>query len=213
MKKYLLDTMEELIREDDSITVMDFINGLEEFLLSIDNENEYMIKEIWKDKKDYEGHYQVSNCGRVKSIKFGKERIMNLITDKWGYLYVNLYKNSIKKTYYVHRLVAEAFLLNPNNYKEVNHKDECKTNNVVSNLEWCTASYNTNYGTRNKRIGKSNTNGKRSKPVLQYTLDGQFVKEWSSTMECGRNGYSQGNVAACCRGELKTYKGFIWRYK
>ena len=182
-----------------------------------------MIKEIWKDKKDYEGHYQVSNFGRVKSIKFGKERIMNLVTDKYGYLYVNLYKNNIKKAYFVHRLVAEAFLPNPNNLPCVNHKDEDKSNNIVSNIEWCDVKYNTNYGAslekrafnsrRNKRIGKSNTNGKRSKPVLQYTLDGQFVKEWSSTMECDRNGYRQGNVAACCRGKLKKYKNFIWRYK
>ena len=161
------------------------------------------MDEIWKDKKDYEGHYQVSNCGRVKSIKFGKERILKLIKNKDGYLYVNLYKNSIKKKYKVHRLVAEAFIPNTNNYKEVNHKDECKTNNVVTNLEWCDRKYNNNYGTRTEKC---------SKKVYQYTLDGQFVKEWPSTREAARNGFNQGNVAACCRGELKTYKGYIWSY-
>ena len=162
------------------------------------------MEEIWKDKKDYEEHYQVSNWGRVKSIKFGKERILKPQKDKDGYLQVTLCKNNNQCQFKVHRLVAEVFLPNPNNYKEVNHKDENKTNNVVTNLEWCDRKYNQNYGTRTEKC---------SKKVYQYTLDGQFVKEWKSTMECGRNGYRQGNVAACCRGKLKTYKGFIWRYK
>ena len=162
------------------------------------------MEEIWKDKKDYEGHYQVSNWGRVKSIKFGKEIILKPQKDISGYLFVRLCKNGIIKNYFIHRLVAEVFLPNPNNYKEVNHKDENKTNNVVTNLEWCDRKYNQNYGTRTEKC---------SKKVYQYTLDGKFVKEWKSTAECGRNGYNYGNVAACCRGKLKTYKGFIWRYK
>ena len=211
MEDYLKQTFEELIREDDSITVMDFINGLEEFLLSIDNENEYMKKEIWKDIKNYEGLYQVSNLGRVKSLYYNK--ILQNAVQKDGYFQVSLSKNGIQKMYLVHRLVAEAFLPNPHNYLCVNHKDEDKSNNIYTNLEWCDVKYNANYGTRNKRISKSNTNGKLSKPVLQYTLDGQFVKEWSSTMECGRNGYHQGTVAQCCRGELKKHKGYMWRYK
>ena len=130
-----------------------------------------------------------------------------------GYYYVCLSKNGIVKNYFVHRLVAEVFLPNPDNLPCVNHKDEDKSNNNVDNLEWCTHEYNINYGTRNKRIGKSNTNGKRSKPVLQYTLDGQFVKEWSSIMECKRNGYNHGHIIECCRKNRKTHKGFIWRYK
>ena len=161
------------------------------------------MKEIWKDKKDYEGHYQVSNWGRIKSIKFGKERILKQ-NIRCGYYYVNLYKNNIKKQYPVHRLVAEAFIDNPDNLFQVNHKDENKTNNNVDNLEWCTNEYNINYGTRTERC---------SKPVLQYTLDGEFVREWPSTMECGRNGFNQGNIWMCCQGKLKKYKGFIWRYK
>ena len=163
-----------------------------------------MIKEIWKDKKDYEGHYQVSNFGRVKSIKFGKERILKPVTNSSGYLLVELYKNNIKKKYSVHRLVAEAFIPNPYNLPQVNHKDENKLNNNVDNLEWCTNEYNINYGTRTERY---------SKPVLQYTLDGEFVREWPSARECGRNGFNQGSVSACCRGELKKHKGFIWKYK
>ena len=160
------------------------------------------MDEIWKDKKDYEGHYQVSNFGRVTSIKFGKEILLKQKI-KGGYCSVNLSKNGIIKTYYVHRLVAEAFIPNPNNYKEVNHKDECKTNNVVTNLEWCDRKYNQNYGTRTEKC---------SKKVYQYTLDGQFVKEWASTMECGRNGYIQQAISACCNGKQKDHKGFIWSY-
>ena len=162
------------------------------------------MEEIWKDKKDYEGHYQVSNCGRVKSIKFGKERILKPQKNTSGYLCVTLCKNNNQCQFEVHRLVAEVFLPNPNNYKEVNHKNEIKTDNRVENLEWCDRKYNQNYGTRTEKC---------SKKVYQYTLDGKFVKEWKSTAECGRNGYNYGNVAACCRGKLKKYKNFIWKYK
>ena len=168
--------------------------------------------EQWKDII-YEKDYQISNLGRIKSFKWGKERILKQSQCMNGYYYVGLSKNGIVKTYQVHRLVAEAFIDNPDNLPQVNHKDENPQNNVVSNLEWCDAKYNNNYGTRNKRIGKSNTNGKLSKPVLQYTLDGQFVKEWSSTMECKRNGYNQSHIIECCRKNRKTHKGFIWRYK
>lgn len=177
-----------------------------------------MIKEIWKDKKDYEGHYQVSNCGRVKSLRrlvtnqynsfYIEEKILKPKKDRYGYLYVNLYKNNIKKVYQVHRLVAEAFIDNPDNLPQVNHRDENKLNNNVDNLEWCTHEYNINYGTRNKKVSK-----KLSKPVLQYTLDGEFVREWKSTMECGRNGYNQGHIVNCCQGKHKTHKGYIWKYK
>lgn len=171
-----------------------------------------MIKEIWKDKKDYEGHYQVSNCGRVKSIKFGKERILKPFTDGRGYLYVNLCKNNKQKTYKVHRLVAEAFLPNPNNLPMINHRDENKSNNSVNNLEWCDVKYNNTYGTRIERVSEKNTNGKRSKPVLQYTLDGKFVREWDSIRECGRNGFIPTCICMCCKGKLKKHKDFIWKY-
>ena len=165
------------------------------------------MKEIWKDKKDYEGHYQVSNWGRIKSIKFGKERILKQ-NIRCGYYYVNLYKNNIKKQYPVHRLVAEAFIDNPDNLFQVNHRDENKLNNNVDNLEWCDAKYNINFGTCIERRSK-----KKSKPVLQYDLEGNFIKEWESIAECNRNGFNQGNIWMCCQGKLKKYKGFIWRYK
>ena len=167
-----------------------------------------MKKEFWKPVLGYEGHYQVSNFGRVKSIRFGKERILKPFTNKDGYLLVTLSKNGTHKKFQVHRLVALHFLPNPDNLPEVNHKDENKLNNNAENLEWCNRKFNINYGTRNKRIGKSN-----SKKVLQYTLDGEFVREWESTAECERNGYNHGAVSDCCRGKRKTHKDFIWRYK
>ena len=166
------------------------------------------MKEIWKDIKDYEGHYQVSNLSRVKSIKFGKERILKPVTDRHGYLIVGLWKNNKQKIYKVHRLVAEAFLPNPYNLPQVNHKDENPLNNNVNNLEWCDAKYNNNFGTRIERISK-----RRSKTVLQYDLEGNFIREWKSTAECGRNGFNQAHVAACCQGKLKKHKDSIWRYK
>ena len=166
-----------------------------------------MNKEIWKDKKDYEGHYQVSNCGRVKSIKFGKERILKPKKDKYGYLHVNLYKNSKRKDFLVHRLVAEAFLDNPNNLPLVNHKDENPSNNFSTNLEWCTHEYNINYGTSQQRKSL-----KLSKPVGQYSLDNKLIKTYPSINECGRNGYNYGHVAECCRGERKSHKGYIWKF-
>ena len=172
-----------------------------------------MKKEYWKPVVGYEGLYEVSNFGRVKSLKFGKEKILKPVTNTFGYLQVTLCKNNKKKLVTVHRLVAEAFLPNPHNYSCVNHKDENKQNNNVSNLEWCSAQYNNTYGTRIERVAEKTTNGKCSKPVLQYTLDGEFVREWPSTMECCRNGYNYGHVAECCRGERKTHKGFIWEYK
>ena len=167
------------------------------------------MEEIWKDIKDYEGHYQVSNLGRVKSIKFGKEIILKQhINIKGGYYYVCLLKNGKHKNYYVHRLVAEAFIPNSYNLPQVNHRDENKLNNNVDNLEWCTNEYNHNYGTINERISQS-----QSKPVLQYDLNGNLIKEWKSVNECGRNGFNQGDICKCCNGKRKTAKGFIWVYK
>lgn len=167
------------------------------------------MKEIWKDIKDYEGYYQISNLSRVKSIKFGKERILKPVTNSSGYLQVTLCKNNIKKQYLVHRLVAEAFLDNPDNLPQVNHKDENPLNNVVSNLEWCDRKYNINYGTGIERRSK-----KKSKTVLQYTLDGVFVREWESAKQAEKEGgFDNGHIISVCGGKRNSHKGYIWRYK
>ena len=112
-------------------------------------------KQIWKDIPRYEGKYQVSNTGKVRSLNYkrtGKTKILKPHTNRDGYKTVNLLKPGEKyKPYYVHRLVAQAFIPNPNNWPQVNHIDEDKANNVVWNLEWCTQQYNMNYGTRNER--------------------------------------------------------------
>ena len=167
------------------------------------------MKEIWKDIKDYEGHYQVSNLSRVKSIKFGKERILKPVTNSSGYLSVKLCKDGKVKAFTVHRLVAEAFLPNPHNYSCVNHKDENKQNNNVSNLEWCNCKYNINYGTGIERRSK-----KKSKPVLQYTLDGEFVREWESAKQAEKEGgFDNGHIISVCKGKRPHHKGYIWKYK
>lgn len=174
------------------------------------NENE----EIWKDVVGYEGLYQVSDKGRVKSLWFGKDKILKPLKDGWGYIFVYLCKNGERKMCKIHRLVAQAFIPNTNSLPQVNHKDEDKTNNKVENLEWCDRKYNNNYGTRTQRQAEKMTNGKLSKPVLQYTKDGKFVKEWKSTMDVQRNlGYFQTSISSCCLGKYKSAYNFIWKYK
>lgn len=169
------------------------------------------MEEVWKDIEGYEGLYQVSNLGNVKSLNYqgvSREKILKPFINSDGYKRVMLYKNKTIKRLSVHRLVAQAFIENPNNYSCVNHKDENNQNNVVSNLEWCTYKYNNNFGTRNARIVKA-----LSKQVYQYSKDGELIAVWESTNEAGRNGYNQGSVVSCCNGKLKTHKGYIWSYE
>ena len=172
------------------------------------------MKEIWRDIKGYEGLYQVSNLGRVRSLKFDKERVLSAGNCKRGYLLVVLCKDGKPKPYKVHRLVAQAFIPNPDNLPQVNHKDENPTNNVVSNLEWCDSKYNNNYGTHTERSAKARKNHpNQSKPVFQYTKDGTLVKSYPSASEVMRQtGYAQGNISACCLGKLPNTYGFIWSY-
>lgn len=174
--------------------------------------------EIWKPVpvKEYSKDYKVSNFGRVLSLNYrhtGRSKVMSPVDDKGGYLKVCLSKNKKTKNFSVHRLVAEAFLPNLLDLPQVNHIDENKENNRVENLEWVDHKENCNHGTRNKRVAEKNTNGKCSKPVLQLTLTGEIIREWPSTAEAGRNGFSQGNIVKCCIGERKTHQGFRWKYK
>lgn len=174
--------------------------------------------EIWKDIEGYEGLYQVSNFGRVKSLNYRyteKEGILKPIKNKDGYLYVGLWKNRKGKKFRVHKLVASVFIPNDNPIEktEINHKDENPSNNHFNNLEWVTPKENCNYGTRNKRLSKK-LKGKGIKPILQYTLDGEFIKEWESIKQASEELYiTHSNIGRCCRGEQKKCGGFLWKYK
>jgi hypothetical protein len=163
--------------------------------------------EIWKSL-DFLGYpdYMVSNMGKVKSLKFGKEKILRQCKLKDGYLYVSLSKNNKQKTFKVHRLVAQMFIPNPYNLPQVNHKNEIKTDNNVNNLEWCTASYNNSYGTRLERVSK--TSGKK--------IIGTNEKEtltFNSAREAGRNfNKTSSNIISCANGNLNTAYGYVWRW-
>lgn len=242
-----------------------------------------LIKEEWRDVIGYEGLYQVSSFGRVRGVDRitpkghkWKGKILSP-KDHNGYKSVTLSKNGRKKFYFVHRLVADAFIPNKLNYPIINHKDENPSNNCPDNLEWCTYKYNTNYGTcidkvidkqgnivvmmdmngneikefRSVNEASRNTNSKasvisyccrglvyssngyrfkykgddrwlnavrpvikNSKTVLQYDLDGTFIKEWVSASEVERVlGYYASNICACCRGKHDTAYNYMWRYK
>lgn len=169
--------------------------------------------EIWKDVKNYEGEYQVSNTGKVRSLNYnylGQVRELKQTLSNKGYCKVVLHRpKGTQRHFSVHRLVAEAFIPNPDNLPQVNHKDECKTNNCVDNLEWCDCKYNSNYGTRNERIVQ-----KMRKSILQFTLDGVFVKEWESIKSAAETfGVKDCSISNALTGRKKTAGGFIWKYK
>ena len=165
--------------------------------------------EHWKPIAGYEGLYEVSDLGRVKSLKYGKDKILKPGKDGWGYLKINLCKDGHVKKFKVHRLVAEAFIPNQNNLDTVNHKDEVKTNNVASNLEWMSQKDNVNYGTRNKRIAES-----LSKQVQMFDKStGELLATFPSLAEAERvTGIYHSNISACCNGKYKSAGGYIWKY-
>lgn len=174
-----------------------------------------MKNEEWRDVVGYEGLYQVSSMGRVKSLerkdclgRTVKERILKSRTNRYGYMEVNLCADGKRKMLKVHRLVCQAFHDNPDNKPEVNHVNEDKTDNRACNLEWSTRRENNNHGTRNVRACKA-----LSKPVGQYTSDGELVKIWPSVIEVQRQtGFSQGHICKAANGNYKQAYGFIWRY-
>lgn len=176
------------------------------------------MKEIWKDIHGYEQRYQVSNIGRIKSLKRVCKRgnnhkpvnecILKPGNNK-GYMTVALSKNGNVKYFQVHRLVAEAFIPNPDNLPCVNHKDENSLNNNVDNLEWCTYSYNNSYNELARKKGVL-----KRIPVLQFSKTGQFIREWdcAGTVE-QELGISHHSIYGCCKGKTKTSGGFIWKRK
>ena len=167
------------------------------------------MKEIWRDIEGYKGKYQVSNTGKVKSLERMKwngkgyqkipEKILEGVDDGHGYLHVNLCKDGKETSCKVHRLIAQAFLPNPNNLPEVNHKDEDKTNNKVENLEWCTSQYNVEYS--------------KAKAVIVINKVSGLIVEFSSAHEAERQtGISNGSISNCCNGKRKSAGGHIWFY-
>ena len=168
--------------------------------------------EIWKDIKGFEGLYRVSNLGRVKSLKrpYGlKEKILKPEILNNGYCKVCLCKQSVKKRYLVHRLVWSVFNGTIPENMQVNHINEIKTDNRLSNLNLMTCKENINFGTGIKRRAK-----KLSKVVLQFTLEDILIKEYPSTEQVEREtGFLQQSISKCCKGKYKTAYGYKWRYK
>lgn len=172
----------------------------------------HMIKEIWKDIPGWEGWYRVSNLGRVRRIKrHGKSCSCNILKQREvvkGYMAVCLCKDGVQKWMRVHRLVAMAFIPNPNNYPIINHKDENVKNNCVSNLEWCTVAYNNVYGTARQRRAES-----CSKPIAQYTPEGKLIATYINAKEAAiKNGFHRGAINFCCNGKRNQHRGFIWKF-
>jgi len=178
--------------------------------------------EIWRPIPNYEGYYEASNLGRIRSI-YRYKRVLKPMISNTGYERVDLFKNRHRRQYSVHRLVAITFVDNPDNKPFVNHRDENKINNCADNLEWVTHVENCRYGTAIERRTKHFDYSKRkinnagqieacSKPIAQYTKDGRFVRNWKSASECARkNGWQISNIRRCCKKEYATAYGFVFR--
>lgn len=158
------------------------------------------MNEVWKDVANAEEYYQISNLGRIRNK--GTREILKP-SKSGGYLHIEL-RYGINKNYLIHRLVAEAFISNPLNFKYVNHKDENKLNNSADNLEWCTCRYNVNYGKGSLE---------RNQRIIQYDLNGNALKIWESMKDaCNELGIRYQGISACCRGIHKTSGGYAWTY-
>ena len=175
--------------------------------------------EFWFDIPDYEGLYQVSDLGRVKTLNYrqqsGVERILNQGTNNMGYKYVKLCKNGKQKQFYVHRLVAMAMIENPfpDEWVQVNHRDEDKTNNKVENLEWCDAKYNTNFGTGPYRRLTNRDSAINNPKLSKQVLCVETGEVYQSARDVERQlGYDHSSISACCRGRFKYSHGFHWKY-
>lgn len=179
------------------------------------------MEEIWKPIRGYYGLYEISSKGRVRAlIDHNKKKapyIKKTEVIKGGYLRVQLTKYGQRKRFMVHRLVAEAFIPNPNGWPQINHIDERKNNNNVSNLEWCSRSYNIRYGTRTEKFlatMKERGRKRAESPVLQYTIDGNLVNTFKSASEASRfTQINHSHISECARGgNRRSAGGFKWKY-
>lgn len=164
------------------------------------------MSEEWKQVVGYEGLYEVSNKGRVK----GKNGIRKAYDNGNGYMKVTLSKDGVERGRYIHRLVAEAFIPNRNNYRCVNHKDECKNNNNVDNLEWCSHKYNNNYGTKCERVSR-----KRGTAIVGTDLATGKREVYRSITYATKllgKGYRSSNINEVLKGNRKTAFGRTWEY-
>lgn len=176
--------------------------------------------EVWKDIIGYEGIYQISNLGQIRSKdryarvcgggrRLVKGKILKPCICSNGYMEAHLRLNGTRKVFLLHRLVAIHFIENPYDFPEVNHKDENIQNCGADNLEWCTSKYNANYGTRNQRMML----GRKFKPVLQFDKKGNFVKKWDKMADaCRASGADVTSMIRVCKGKQKTCVGYIWKY-
>ena len=185
--------------------------------------------EFWADIPEYEGLYQASTYGRIRSVERtiissnGKRRffpscILNPSNDSDGYYIISIHTANSRKriSKKVHRLVASTFLPKPTREQtQINHKSEIKTENQVWNLEWCSAYYNTNYGNRNKQAQESlrSTNKIHRKPVMQFDSDGNYIKTYQSIKEAKRiTGFADCHIIDCCKGKKEHAYGYCWKY-
>lgn len=162
---------------------------------------------MWQPIVGYEGIYEINRRGEVRRVKSGY--ISRGYIGRDGYRRISLTVNGKTKPYLAHRLLAIAFIPNPLNLPCINHKDENKANNSLDNLEWCTYRYNLNYGTHNIRANET-----RKKPILQFSKDGAFIREWKSVTDLrNETGMDITHVSSCCRGKRKSANGYRWQYK
>jgi len=177
--------------------------------------------EIWKAIPGYEGLYEASTLGRIRSV-YRYQKVLKPMISNRGYERVDLFKEKHRKQHSVHRLVAITFLCNPFCKPEVNHIDENKRNNRLENLEWVTRNENESWGTKHQRAAAHTdykTRRKRTdystteKPISQFSISGEYIRSWKSASECAREmGFSNvSNIRLCARGKRKTAYGFIFR--
>ena len=189
------------------------------------------MTEEWRDIKGYDGYYQVSNYGNVRSVDrvdcAGRKLRGKILKFQFGgahkeRVYVMITYNRQSNHHIVARLVAGAFIPNPENLSQVNHKDENPSNNRVDNLEWCDGKYNCNYGTRNQRLSEICKNRGNSvydkvrREIIQFTKDGKYVARYNSITEASNSLLSENNyqsdIVKCCKGKRNTVMGYVWRY-